>query len=385
MPILKLAALSSFGLESIVSDELKERGYRPDAVIDGRVYFSGDYKSIADCNINLRCADRVVMSVVSFRAEDFGELYDRTRAFPWHEIIPADGIMHVIGKSVKSILHSVPDCQSIVKKAIVDSMREKYSLNRFAEDGPLYKIEISIKKDEAEITIDTSGDGLHKRGYRPFSSGAPLRETTAASIIRLSRWNINRVLADPFCGSGTIPIEAAMAARHIPPGLNREFAAEGWPQIPKKVWADAREQGRQGILNVKPEIFASDIEFRAVKNAGVNAAAAGVENDIIFQKKPVSEFSSSKKFGCMITNPPWGDRLGELREAEALYRELASKLPKLDSWSLFILSSHENFGKVFGTKPDKNRKLYNGKIKAYLNMYLGPLPPRPGREPAADE
>lgn len=381
---LKLAALSSFGLEAVVADELRELGFSDLYNENGRVHFPGNFADIAKCCINLRCADRVVLTFGSFEAHDFGELFEGVKSLPWEEIIPPDAVMHIVGKSVKSKLHSVPDCQAITKKAMIDAMRRKYRGREFNETGPLYKIEVSMLKDIATFTIDPCGAGLHKRGYRTSGGIAPLRETLAASIIRLSRWNGSRVLADPFCGSGTIAIEAAMAARKIAPGLNRNFSAEDWPQIPEKIWIAAREEARSNIIESDLEIFASDIDFYAVKNAEANAVAAGVDKNIAFQKKPVSEFSSKKKFGCVITNPPYGERLGDKESTEEVYRELAEKLPRLDTWSFFILSSHEEFGKVFGRMPDKNRKLYNGKIKCWLNMYHGPLPPRRKKDESED-
>lgn len=376
MDKINIAALTSFGVESIAADEIRELGYSDLTIENGRIRLSGDLTDVARLNINLRCSDRVVISFGSFMAEDFGELFEGVKALPWEEFIPPDAEIHVTGKSVKSQLHSVPDCQSLTKKAIVEALKRRHNIERFPETGPRFRVEISMLKDKAELTIDTSGDGLHRRGYRPLRVAAPLRETLAACIIRLSRWDPSRPLADPFCGSGTIPIEAAMLARKIPPGLNRTFASESWPQIPEQIWKEERDRAASEITDTPCDISASDIDYFAVSAAQSSAVTAGVDKNIVFQKKPVAEFSTKKKYGCIITNPPYGERLGDRKGAEALYRELSEKLPRLDTWSLFILSSHQDFASVFRKKPDKNRKLYNGKIKCFLNMYLGPLPPK---------
>ncbi len=376
MSIFNLVATTAFGLESIVADELRRLGIDNIASENGRVNFSGDYASIIRTNLWLRCADRVYIKLSEFRASDWDELFDGTKSVRWEDIIPENGMMHVVGRSVKSKLHSVPDCQSIVKKAIIESMKRKYRREKFPEDGPVYKIEISILNDNAILAIDTSGSGLNRRGYRLQQGDAPIKETLAAAMVYLSRWRPERVLADPFCGSGTIPVEAAMIARNIAPGLNREFAAESWKDIPARMWNTLRDEARDAIKNIKPEIFASDMDKNVFRYAVQNAEKAGVGDSIIFQKKPLAEFSSRSRFGCIICNPPYGERISEKREVERIYKEMGMIFSGLDSWSYFILTAREDFEKFFGRKSDKNRKLYNGKIKTHLYQYFGPLPER---------
>ncbi len=381
MKTYTLIATTAFGLESIVADELRALGYDELTVENGRIKFRGGSEDLARCNLRLRCADRLLWEVAEFHAADFEELFQGARTVPWEEFIPENGTMHVTGKSIKSTLFSVPDCQSIVKKAVVEGMKRKYNRVRFEENGPLFRIEIALLKDRASLTVDTSGAGLHRRGYRAKGGEAPLRETLAAAIVRLSRWDATRVLADPFCGSGTIPIEAALAARNIAPGLQRSFASEEWPHLHVGVWKQARKEARESVIDVQPVILASDSDGRVFSAARENAERAGVGDCIIFQKKPVEEFSSKKKYGCLIANPPYGERLGEVKEAEKLYSVLGKAFEKLDTWSCFILSPHDEFERYFGKESDKNRKLYNGKIKCYLYQYLGPFPPRKVRSP----
>jgi len=374
-----LIATSAFGIESVVAEELRDLGYDELTVENGRVKFRGGPEDLARCNLWLRSADRLLWEVAEFGAGDFEELFQGTLTVPWEEFIPENGTMHVTGKSIKSALFSVPDCQSIVKKAVVEGMKRRYRKDRFEENGPLFRIEIALLKDRASLTLDTSGAGLHKRGYRTKGGEAPLRETLAAAIIRLSKWDASRILADPFCGSGTIPIEAALAARNIAPGLNRNFVSEEWPHLPGAVWKRAREEARDSVVDVNPVILASDSDGRVFRAARENADRAGVGDCITFQKKPVEEFSSKKKYGCVITNPPYGERLGEVKEAEKLYATMGGVFANLDTWSCFILSPHEDFERYFGKESSRNRKLYNGKIKCYLYQYFGPFPPRKGR------
>lgn len=371
-----LIATATFGLESIVAQELKDLGYENLKVENGKVTFEGDEMDIALCNIWLRTADRVLIKVAEFKAESFEELFQGTRAVDWGELIPQNGKMHVVGKSVKSKLFSVPDCQSIVKKAIVERMKDTYRVEWFPEDGPTYKIEIGILKDIATITIDTSGPGLHKRGYRELAGEAPLKETLAAALVLLSRWNPSRPLADPFCGSGTIAIEAALIGKNIAPGLNRSFVSEGWPQIPKSVWEDIRRDAQNRINREEFNILASDFDGRILKTARANAEKAGVSEFISFQKLPMEEFSSKRKYGCIICNPPYGERLGEAKEVEKLYKRMGEVFLPLETWSHFILTAHEDFQRLFGKRADKNRKLYNGRLLCYYYQYLGPLPPK---------
>ncbi len=364
-----LIATSAFGLEAVVASELRRLGYRDLKTEDGKVIFTGDERDIARCNLWLRCADRVLMKMAEFKAMDFEELYQGALAVPWEKLIPEDGKMHVTGKSIRSKLHSVPDCQSIVKKAVVEAMKRKYKRSKFSESGPVFKIEIALLKDNAILTIDTSGNGLHKRGYAEKRGEAPLRETLAAALVLLSKWGPSRILADPLCGSGTIAIEAALIGSNIAPGLRRSFASETWSWIPQKIWISLREEAKSAIRANELTIYASDIEDRVFKQARENAKKAGVEEKIIFQKKPIEEFSSKKKYGCIICNPPYGERLGDKKIAEKLYKKIGQIFSKLDTWSFFILTSHPEFQKYFGRNATKNRKLYNGKIKCYFYQY----------------
>jgi putative N6-adenine-specific DNA methylase len=373
-----LIATSSFGLESIVAYELKKLGYSDLVVENGRVAFKGQETDIARCNLWLRCADRVLIKVAEFEARDFEELFQGTGRVGWPDIIPVDGKMHVTGKSVGSQLASVSDCQSIVKKAVVEAMKKKYHTDWFEETGPVYKIEVSLLKDKATLTIDTTGPGLHKRGYRTDTGQAPLRETLAAGLVLLSRWNPDRILADPLCGSGTIVIEAALIGKNIAPGLKRNFVSEGWEIIPGKVWDAAREEARNGIRDLDFRVLGSDSDGSVLTKARENAIHAGVADFIAFQKMPVGEFRSHKKYGYVICNPPYGLRMGEEGIVEDLYRSMGEMYRKLDSWSLFVLTAHPDFQKLFGKKADKNRKLYNGDIKCYYYQYTGDSP---GRKP----
>lgn len=364
-----IIAASTFGLESVLAYELRLLGYSDLVTENGRVSFSGDEKDIARCNIGLRVADRVLIEVAKFRATDFEELFQRTLKIKWEDFIPLKGKMHVVGKSTKSRLFSVRDCQSIVKKAIIEAMKRKYRDNSFEESGPVYKIEIALLNDTATLTIDTTGHGLHKRGYREGSGDAPLRETLAAGLVMLSRWNQAIMLADPFCGSGTIPIEAAMIGKNIAPGLKRTFASEEWNQIPKRVWDEERKNASARVKNPDFRILASDIDGYVLKKARVNAQNAGVADCISFQKLTVKDFRSSGKHGYLICNPPYGERTGNEKEVEEIYRAMGEAFQGLDSWSFFILTAHIGFERFFGKKADNNRKLYNGNIKCYYYQY----------------
>ena len=376
MQTYNLAATCTFGLEAIIADELRRLGYTDLTVENGYVQFKGTDYDIANCNINLRCADRVFIRMGSFYAADFGELFNGTFDIPWEDFIPENGVMHVVGKSVKSTLHSVPDCQSIVKKAVVKAMQRRYKCENFPEDGPIFKIEISMLKDTATLSIDTSGAGLHKRGYREQGGEAPLRETLAAAIVMLSRWRPGRILADPMCGSGTIPIEAALYGMNIAPGIKRSFVSESWPFIDASVWERVRDAAIAAVRNESVIILASDNDRFVFRKAKENAERAGVAEYIDFQRRPVEEFSSAQKFGCIITNPPYGERMGSKNDIVPLYTEMGEVFRRLDSWSYFVITAYEEFEKVFRKKADKNRKLYNGNIKTYLYQYFGPLPPR---------
>ena len=367
-----LIATTSFGIESVVAYELKKLGYGSMIVENGKVVFKGEESAIIRCNIWLRAADRVLIKIAEFEARDFEELFQGTLHTEWENIIPVNGRIHVVGKSIGSQLSSVSDCQSIVKKAIIEAMKRKYPIQRFEETGSVYKIEVSLLKNKATLTIDTTGAGLHKRGYRTGTSEAPLRETLAAGLVLLSRWTPERVLADPFCGSGTIPIEAALIGKNIAPGLKRAFVSEAWGQIPKSLWDKARREALAQINDKTFRILSSDNDGNVLKKAKENAVRAGVDDYIAFQKIQAGEFRSHKKYGCIITNPPYGERMGGAEKVEEAYKSMDKMFSRLDSWSLFVLSGHPHFQMLFGKHADKNRKLYNGDIKCYYYQYLVP-------------
>jgi putative N6-adenine-specific DNA methylase len=369
-----LIATAAFGVESIVADELRGLGYGPIRVENGSVAFSGNRRDVARCNLWLRCADRVLIRIAQFTARDFGELFERTREIPWEDIITAKGKMHVVGKSRRSTLFSVPDCQSIVKKAVVEAMKRKYSVGWFEETGPLYRVEVALLNDLATITLDTTGSGLHKRGYTRDRGQAPLRETLAAALVKVSRWEPGREFADPFCGSGTIAIEAGLLGKNIAPGINRSFVSETWPDVETKIWQEAREEAREAVLDEPFRILASDVDGSAIKIAAQNSARAGLADVILFQKKGVREFRSTRQYGCIVCNPPYGERTGRGPEVEKTYREMGDMFRRLRGWSLFALTSHPNFERLFGQRAHKKRKLYNGNILCHLYQYLGPLP-----------
>ncbi|MDR3595815.1 class I SAM-dependent RNA methyltransferase [Clostridium sp.] len=365
-----LIATSTFGIESITAKELKALGYEDLKIENGKVTFEGDEMDIAICNIHLRTADRVLIKMAEFEAKSFEELFQGTKKVDWSKIIPIDGVMHVVGKSVKSTLHSVPDCQSIVKKAVIKSMSESYGIETFSETGPVFKIEVAILKDIVTLTIDTTGPGLHKRGYRELAGIAPLKETLAASLILISRWNENFELIDPFCGSGTILIEAAMIAQNIAPGVNRSFVCETWPSIGDNTFNIVRDGARKSEKNNDIKLIGYDIDYKVLKVAMENAKKAKVDKYIEFQKRDFMEFSTSRKYGFIISNPPYGERIGEKEILNTLYKYMGNTKKRLENWDFNILTSFETFEKVFGLKSTKNRKLYNGKIKCYYYQYF---------------
>ena len=374
---LHLIATSAFGIEAVVGRELEKLGFSDRYVENGKVTFSGDESDICKANLWLRTADRVLLKMGEFKALTFDELFEKTKALPWEEWIPEDGEFPVEGKSVDSKLFSVSDCQAIVKKAIVERLKQKYKCQWFKETGPRYRVEVALLKDMATLTIDTSGAGLHKRGYRKLVCGAPLKETMAAALILISRWKSDRALIDPFCGSGTIPIEAAMIGLDIAPGLQREFDAENWPNIPKSLWRDARKEAREMIkVDRELKIRGSDISEDAISLARYHAEKAGVDSYIHIQRMPMSEIRSKEKYGFIICNPPYGERLGQMREIEKLYREMGTVFSSLDTWSHYILSSHPEFEKFFGRKANKKRKLFNGRILCNYYQFYGPPPPK---------
>ena len=366
-----LIATTTFGIESIAAKELKALGYEDLKLENGKVHFEGDEMDIAIANMWLRTADRVLIKVAEFKAESFEELFQRTTEIDWSQYVPKDGMMHVIGKSVKSKLYSVPDCQSIVKKAVVKSMQRSYNTEWFSEDGPVYKIEVAILKDIVTLTIDTSGEGLHKRGYRENSGGAPLKETLAASLVLLSRWDRKMPLIDPMCGSATILIEAAMIANNIAPGLNRRFVSETWPNIDKELWDQVREGARNAIKKNPIKLIGYDIDGRVLRTARNNTKKAEVEEYIELQRRDFADFSSPKKHGVIITNPPYGERLGEKEEVEAINRRMGKVRRDLSSWEINVLTAYPAFEKFMGAKADKNRKLYNGRLLCYDYQYFG--------------
>ncbi|MDD4493895.1 MAG: class I SAM-dependent RNA methyltransferase [Eubacteriales bacterium] len=374
---LQLIAPCLFGLEAVVSRELNQLGYIDQQVRDGRVTFKGDASAICKANLWLRTAERVLLKVGDFAALSFDELFEGTKALPWFDYIPMDGEFPIEVNSINSKLASTSDCQSIIKKAIVESMKKKYKTDWFPENGPRYKINANILKDQVTLAIDTSGSGLHKRGYRTLVGAAPLKETLASAMIMISRWKKDRALIDPMCGSGTIPIEAAMIAKNVAPGLNRSFTSEKWVSIPADHWRLAREEAISvQVTDQSYRIQGSDIDDDAISLARYHAKMAGVENDIHLQRMPLSEISSKYKYGFIITNPPYGERLGESEEIKKLYSEMGKVFGKFDTWSYYILSSRMDLEKDFGRKCNKKRKLYNGMILCNYYQFYGPKPPR---------
>jgi len=375
MADIELIATSTFGLEAVVKKELLNLGYSDLAVDNGKVTFKATEKDIPIANLWLRTADRVLLKMGEFKATSFEELFEKTKALPWDEWITEDGEFTVNGKSVDSKLYSISDCQAIVKKAVVEKLKTKYKTEWFKETGPKFTIEVSLLKDIATLTIDTSGQGLHKRGYRTRSVEAPLKETLAAGLVLLSYWNKDRLLVDPFCGSGTIPIEAAMIGKNIAPGLNRNFASEEWPRVKKEYWRDARRQAWDLMLkDVKLKIIGSDIDDEAIKIAKENAYNIGLEEDILFIRKNFRNFEFKDDYGVIICNPPYGERIGERKEVMNLYKDMGKVFGKLSTYSIYVLTSNEDFEKLYGKKADKRRKLYNGRIKVNYYQYYGPKP-----------
>ncbi|HHU61925.1 MAG TPA: class I SAM-dependent RNA methyltransferase [Natronincola sp.] len=377
MSQLELIATATFGLESLVADELRKLGYEDSIVENGKVTFLGDELAICRTNLWLRTAARVRLKVAEFTATTFEELFEKTKALPWSKYLPKNAEFPVEGRSVQSTLFSVSDCQAIVKKAIVESMKETYKLEWFPEDGPLMKVEIALLKDKATLTIDTTGPGLHQRGYRALATGAPLKETLAAALVILARWYPDIALIDPFCGSGTIPIEAALMAHNMAPGLNRTFASEQWPLIDQSLWKKARAEANDLIKPEKPDyLIGTDIDERALRIARHNAEKAGVQDSIHFQQGEIKDLTTSKKYGKLIANPPYGERFGEDEQIDQLYKELAQIKKENDTWSYYILTSYSKLEKVMGGKATKRRKLYNGNIETQYYQYFGPRPPK---------
>ncbi|MGC7872301.1 THUMP domain-containing class I SAM-dependent RNA methyltransferase [Desulfosporosinus sp. SYSU MS00001] len=377
MAKLQLIATAAFGLESIVARELKELGYFDQVVENGKVTYVADELGICRSNIWLRSSDRVLLKIGSFKAMTFEELFQETKKLPWEEWLPEDANFPVQGKSIKSKLFSVSDCQAIVKKAIVERLKEKYGRSWFEETGPRYQIEVALLNNEATLTIDTSGLGLHKRGYRKLAGQAPLKETLAAAMVQLSHWHKERALLDPFCGTGTILIEAAMIALNQAPGLKRSFDAEKWQCISKEFWQEAFQEALDLQEHSKDlHIYGSDIDPKALSLARIHAQEAGLSDLIHFQRLPVAEVGSRYNYGHIITNPPYGERLGQKDEIEQLYLELGETFNRLENWSLHVITNQQYPERLMGRRWDKSRKLYNGRLECHYYQFFGPRPPR---------
>lgn len=377
-----LIAPCHFGMESVLKREITDLGYDITEVADGRVTFYGDEEALCRANIFLRSAERILLKVGSFHAESFEELFQGTRALPWEDYIPVDGKFWVAkAASVKSKLFSPSDIQSVMKKAMVERLRQIYHTEWFKEDGDSFPVRVFLMKDEVTVGLDSTGESLHKRGYRKLTAKAPIAENLAAALIMLTPWNKERILVDPFCGSGTFPIEAAMMAAGMAPGRNRGFIAENWRHIVgKKIWDDARDEADELVdLSVDPDIQGYDIDDHMVSIARENARLAGVDRMIHFQRRGVAELSHPKKYGFLITNPPYGERLQGREELPALYRVIGERFKALDSWSMYLISAYENAEQDIGRRADKNRKIYNGMMKTYYYQFLGPKPPRAAR------
>lgn len=379
MAKLELIATATFGLEAVVKRELEALGYEIIKSEDGKITYWGDERAVVRSNLWLRSADRVLLKMGEFQAMTFEELFQQSRALPWEEWIPLDGKFTVTGTSVKSTLHSVPDCQAIVKKAIVEKMKETYAVDRFSETGADYTVKVTLLKDRVTVTLDTSGPGLHKRGYRVRDVAAPIKETLAAAMVQLTFWKPGRLLVDPFCGSGTIAIEAALLARHIAPGLSRAFASEDWEAIPRDIWKEERKAAFESIdYDADVKILGSDISKDAIHAALENAAEAGVDDCITFTVMPMNQLEATEERGVIITNPPYGERIGEKEELGRIYSDLTRFYRSNPSWSLFLVTSDKEFEPMFQEKPaDRRRKLYNGRIEICYYQYHGEKPPRP--------
>lgn len=379
MKTFELVVPCHFGLEAVMKREIYDLGYEILKVEDGRVTFEGDEEAICRANIFLRGAERVLLQVGRFHATTFDELFEGIKALPWEEYIPKDGKFWVKkASSIKSKLFSPSDIQSIVKKAMVEKLKQSYHVDWFSEDGAEYPLRVFLHKDEVMVALDTSGDSLHKRGYRLQTSKAPLTETLAASLIMLTPWHKDRILVDPFCGSGTFPIEAAMIAANIAPGMNRSFTAEQWTNlIPKSLWYETVQEAQDMVnTDIQVDIQGYDIDPEVVKAARENARRAGVDHLIHFQQRAVADLHHPKKYGFIISNPPYGERLEEKTALPALYGEIGQAYAGLDSWSMYLITSYEDTERYIGRKADKNRKIYNGMIKTYFYQFMGPKPPK---------
>ncbi len=382
MKRFELIAPCHFGLEAVLKREIAGLGYEISEVEDGRVTFWGDEGAVCRANIFLRTAERVLIKAASFSAVTFDELFEKTRAVPWEDYIPEDGKCWVAkAASIKSRLYSPSDIQSIMKKAIAGRLSEKYHMDWLPEDGEAYPLRVFLKKDKVTVGIDTSGVSLHKRGYREVSGKAPITETLACALIMLTPWRKDRILVDPFCGSGTFPIEAAMMAAGIAPGVNRSFTAEAWANlIPKKLWYEAVNEAND-LMDENPDVDIQgyDVDPSVIRVARRNAREAGVDHLIHFQERDVRSLSHPKKYGFIITNPPYGERLEDKKDLPALYQAFGESFRRLDSWSAYMITSYEDAERYFGRKADKNRKIYNGMLKTYFYQFQGPKPGRIGQ------
>lgn len=379
METIQLVAPCHFGMEAVLKREIYDLGYEITKVEDGRVTFEGDEEAICRSNIFLRTAERVMVQIGRFHATTFDELYENMKALPWEKWIPQDGKFWVKkASSVKSKLFSASDIQSICKKAMVDRLKMTYHTDWFEEDGASFPVRVFLLKDEVTVALDTTGEPLHKRGYRTWTSKAPITETLAAALIMLTPWRADRILVDPFCGSGTFLIEAAMMAANMAPGMNRSFTAEAWTHvIPKQLWYDTVEEAQEMVdLDVETDLQGYDLDPDMIKIARANAKQAGVEKLIHFQQRDVADLKHSKKYGFIITNPPYGERLEEKKDLPALYTTIGEVYRNLDAWSLYMITSYEEAERYIGRKADKNRKLYNGMIRTYFYQFMGPKPPK---------
>lgn len=376
---LELIAPCHFGLEAVLKKEIMDLGYEISKVEDGRVTFYGDEAAICRSNIFLRTAERILVKIGSFEATTFEELFQGTKALPWEDYIPENGKFWVAkAASVKSKLFSPSDIQSIMKKAMVERLKSVYHLSWFKEDGESFPVRVFLMKDVVTVGLDTTGDSLHKRGYRKLKAKAPIAENLAAALIMLTPWNKDRILVDPFCGSGTIPIEAAMMAANMAPGMNREFLSENWGHIiGRKMWYEAIDEANDLVnLEIETDIQGYDLDEDMVAIARENAKLAGVDHLIHFQKRDVAALSHPKKYGFIITNPPYGERLEEKKNLPALYRTIGERYKALDSWSMYLITAYDKAENDLGRKADKNRKIYNGMMKTYFYQYMGPKPPK---------
>lgn len=371
MEKIKYVCPCLLGIEGLVANELRRIDAQDVEAQNGRVTFFGDYDMLARANICSRYAERVLILLGSFKAESFNDLFEGVKALPWENWIDKKSAFPVKGSSLNSKLSSIPDCQSIIKKAIVERLKLKYKLNWFEETGPLHQVQFLIMKDNVSIMIDTSGEGLHKRGYRKNASSAPIKETLAAAMVNLAHVKTDSVVFDPFCGSGTILIESAMYAMNIAPGLNRNFAAERWSEIDNKIWDKGREYAENLIRkDAKFQAFGFDIDANVLETAKENSKKAGVASFIKFTKQDIRNFKPESERGIVICNPPYGERLLDINKAKELYKVMGSVFSNKPNWSYYIISPDEDFEKCYGEKADKRRKLYNGMIKCQFYMYF---------------